>query len=194
MAAMESTMELTYSNQLSGFDPGRRYRNPEHFDKPEADVTSVLVVGDWPNVVDAYKAAGVEISVKDVTRPRVVGGSNQGQLEELVGKLRAESDAIRLLVDGLEAGEIEKPEAGELAIRLYDALDHIRVQVAELAGKRDDLATDNEKLRGELQALKAGEGQEVEALKATLDAAGVTYRANASKDSLEKLVADLPKA
>lgn len=187
-------MELTYSNQLSGFDPGRRYRNPEHFDKPEADVTSVLVVGDWPNVVDAYKAAGVEISVKDVTRPRVVGGSNQGQLEELVGKLRAESDAIRLLVDGLEAGEIEKPEAGELAIRLYDALDHIRVQVAELAGKRDDLATDNEKLRGELQALKAGEGQEVEALKATLDAAGVTYRANASKDSLEKLVADLPKA
>jgi len=42
--------------------------------------------------------------------------------------------------------------------------------------------------------LKAGEGVEVEALKAKLDAAGVTYRANASKESLEKLVADLPKA
>lgn len=194
MAAMESTMELTYSNQLSGFDPGKRYRNPEHFDKPEADVTSVLVIGDWQAVVDAYKAAGVEVSVKDVTRPRVAGGGNQGQLEELVGKLRAESDGVRLLVDGLEAGKIEKPEAGELAIRLYDALDHIRVQVAELAGQRDDLATDNEKLRGELQVLKAGEGQEVEALKATLDAAAVTYRANASKESLERLVADLSKA
>jgi regulator of replication initiation timing len=194
MAAMESTMELTYSNQLSGFDPGKRYRNPEHFDKPEADVTSVLVIGDWPSVVDAYKAAGIEVSVKEVTRARVIGGGNQGELEELIGKLRIESNAIRALVDGLQTGEIEKPEAGELAMRLYDALDHIRTQIDELVDSRDLLAADNEKLRGELEMLKVGEGQEVETLKAVLDKAGVTYRANASKESLEKLVADLPKA
>ncbi|MBV7523447.1 hypothetical protein KW834_03375 [Pseudomonas sp. PDM29] len=186
-------MELTYSNQLSGFDPGKRYRNPEHFDKPEADVTSVLVIGDWPSVVDAYKAAGIDVSVKEVTQVRVVGG-NQGELEELIGKLRIESDAIRTLVDGLEAGEIEKPAAGELAIRLYDALDHIRIQVSELAGKRDEFAAENGQLREEIEALKAGQGQEVEELKAKLDAAGVTYRANASKESLEKLVAELSKA
>jgi regulator of replication initiation timing len=194
MAAMESTMELTYSNQLSGFDPGKRYRNPEHFDKPEADVTSVLVIGDWPSVVDAYKAAGIEVSVKEVTRARVIGGGNQGELEELIDKLRIESNAIRALVDGLQTGEIEKPEAGELAMRLYDALDHIRTQIDELVDSRDLLAADNEKLRGELEMLKMGEGQEVETLKAVLDKAGVTYRANASKESLEKLVADLPKA
>lgn len=35
--------------------------------------------------------------------------------------------------------------------------------------------------------------KEVEELKAKLDAAGVTYRANASKESLQKLVEDLPK-
>lgn len=35
--------------------------------------------------------------------------------------------------------------------------------------------------------------KEVEELKAKLDAAGVTYRANASKESLQKLVDDLPK-
>jgi len=187
-------MELTYSNQLSGFDPGKRYRNPEHFDKPEADVTSVLVIGNWPRVVDAYKAAGIEVSVKEVTRVRVVGDGNQGELEELIGKLRIESDAIRALVYGLETGEIQKPEAGELAIRLYDALDHIRTQIGELADNRDLLAADNGKLREELEALKAGQGPEVEELKAKLDAAGVTYRANASKESLEKLVAELPKA
>ena len=53
---------------------------------------------------------------------------------------------------------------------------------------------ENETLRNELAELKAAEDVDVEALKAKLDAAGVNYRANASKESLEKLVADLPKA
>lgn len=190
-------MELIYSAQKSDFDPQKRYRNPEHFERPEAGVTSVLVVGDWPNVVDAYENVGVELTLKEAA-PRhvlVVGaGNNQTELEELIGKLRIESDMVRTVIDGLDAGEIEKPEAGELAIRLFQTLDGIRLQMAELAGARDDLATENETLRHELAELKADEGQEVEALKAKLDVAGVSYRANASKESLEKLVADLSKA
>lgn len=137
-----------------------------------------------------------EVTLKEVAPQLVVAvvGDDRGLLEELVAKLQVEGDTIRILIDGLEAGEIEKPVAGELAIRLYDALDHIRIQLSELAGKRDELAADNGKLREELEALKAGQGPEVEELKAKLDAAGVTYRANASKESLEKLVAELPKA
>jgi regulator of replication initiation timing len=197
VVALEIFMELIYSAQKSDFDPQKRYRNPEHFERPEAGVTSVLVVGDWPNVVDAYENVGVELTLKEAA-PRhvlVVGaGNNQTELEELIGKLRIESDMVRTVIDGLDAGEIEKPEAGELAIRLFQTLDGIRLQMAELAGARDDLATENETLRHELAELKADEGQEVEALKAKLDVAGVSYRANASKESLEKLVADLSKA
>ncbi|CAI8711953.1 hypothetical protein [Pseudomonas sp. IT-P291] len=137
-----------------------------------------------------------EVTLKEVPAPAIVAvvSGDQIELEELIGKLRAESDTVRAVIGGLEAGEIVKPECGELAIRLYDALDHIRTQVDELATSRDSLATDNETLRGEIESLKADEGKEVEALRAKLDAAGVTYRANASKESLEKLVADLPKA
>ena len=190
-------MELIYSTQSSGFDPEKRYRNPEHFERPEAGVTGVVVVGHWPNVVDAYENVGVEVALKDAAplQVLVVGtGNNKVELEELIGKLQIESNTVRAVIDGLDAGEIEKPEAGELAIRLFQALDGIRVQMVELSGARDNLAAENETLRNELAELKAGEGAEVEALKAKLDAAGVTYRANASKDSLEKLVAVLPKA
>jgi len=188
-------MELIYSAQKSDFDPQKRYRNPEHFERPEAGVTSVLVVGDWPNVVDAYENVGVEVEVKNVARVLIVGaGDTKAELEELIGKLRIESDMVRAVIDGLDAGEIEKPETGELAIRLFQALDGIRLQMVDLAGQRDDLATENETLRNELAELKAAEDVDVEALKAKLDAAGVNYRANASKESLEKLVADLPKA
>ena len=56
-------MELTYSSQKTDFDPDKRYRNPEYFERPEAGVTKVTVVGDWPIVVEAYKAATVEVDV-----------------------------------------------------------------------------------------------------------------------------------
>lgn len=194
-------MELTYSNQLQGFDPDKRYRNPEHFDKPEAGVTSVLVIGDWPNVVSAYEDADVDVVVKDAVRVAVVGGVNQLELEQLIAELRAENDAVVFLVYGLKAGEITRPETGELANCLFDAFEAVQESVGELTTERDGLLFTVDALRSEIEVLKkvaaaapTGDAGEIEALKVKLDAANVTYRANASKDALEKLVADLPQA
>lgn len=193
-------MELTYSNQISGFDPEKRYRNPEHFDKPEAGVTSVLVIGHWPSVVDAYEAAGIDVSVKEAKQVKIVGAANQGELEKLIAALRAEHGSIQILVDGLEAGEIHRPESGELAVRLYEVLGTIHASVGELTAERDGLLLTVDELRDEVEALKraaitptAVEVDEIAALKAKLDEAKVPYRANASKESLEKLVAELTK-
>ncbi|KAA5842234.1 hypothetical protein F2A37_16805 [Pseudomonas chlororaphis] len=60
-------MELTYSAQTTGFHSDTRYRNPQYFDKPESGVTKVTVVGDWPVVVDAYKAAQVDVDVVELS-------------------------------------------------------------------------------------------------------------------------------
>lgn len=194
-------MELTYSNQLNGFDPDKRYRNPEHFDKPEAGVTSVLVIGDWPNVVDAYEAAGIDVSVREAKRVQMVGATNQAELEKVIAALRAEHGSIEILIGGLEAGEMHRPESGELALRLFDLLGTIHTSVGALTTERDGLLLTIDELRGEIEALKktaitlpADEAGEIAALKAKLDEAKVPYRANASKESLERLVADLPKA
>ena len=193
-------MELTYSNQLSGFHPEKRYRNPEHFDKPEAGVTSVLVIGDWPRVVNAYEAAGIDVSVKEAKRVQIVGAANQAELEKVIAALRAEHGSIEILVGGLESGEIHRPESGELALRLFEVLGTIHGSVGELTAERDGLLLTIDELRGEIEALKktaimspADEAGEIAALKAKLDEAKVQYRANASKESLERLVADLPK-
>ena len=201
MAALEKHMELTYSNQLNGFDPEKRYRNPEHFDKPEAGVTSVLVIGDWPRVVNAYEAAGIDVSVKEAKRVQIVGAANQAELEKVIAALRAEHGSIEILVGGLESGEIHRPESGELALRFFEVLGTIHGSVGELTAERDGLLLTIDELRGEIEALKktaimspADEAGEIAALKAKLDEAKVQYRANASKESLEKLVADLPKA
>ncbi|QTH12475.1 hypothetical protein C4C32_17975 [Pseudomonas corrugata] len=71
-------MELTYSAQTSDFDPDKRYRNPQYFDKPESGVTKVTVVGNWPAVVEAYKTAKVEVDVIEAGGSAETDPANMG--------------------------------------------------------------------------------------------------------------------
>ena len=195
-------MELVYTNQLDGFEPGKRYRVPGLFRSVERDATAVTVVGDYPEIVKAYEDAGVAVEVVALPAPVAVGTQAIASVElsKLLADLQGESDAMVLLVDGLEAGEIHRPEAGALALRLFEVLGTIHASVGELTTERDGLDLTVDTLREEIEALKKAsitplpdEVGEIAALKATLDEARVQYRANASKESLEKLVAELAK-
>jgi hypothetical protein len=105
-----------------------------------------------------------KVTLKELPTPLVVAvvGDDKAVMGELIGKLQAESDAIRALVGGLESGEVLKPEAGELAIRLFDSLDHIRTKVDELAGSRDQIAQERNTLQSEVEVLKKAEAERVE--------------------------------
>lgn len=150
-----------------------------------------------------------EVTLKELEQHLVMvvdAGDGKAELEELIGKLRVESDMVRAVIDGLDAGEIEKPEAGELAIRLFQSLDGLSLKMAELVDQRDAEAERASNLQKQVDDLlaqaaqarletgDAKEAKEIAELKAKLDTASVPYRANASKESLEKLVSDLPKA
>ena len=196
-------MELVYSTQNTDFDPEKRYRNPAHFDRPEAGVTHAVVIGDWPKVIDAYEALGVEVSVlKTVINSPVDSGDADAiaSLEQDNATLRAERDGVLRLIEAAEGqSELEHPGAGELPIRLFGALKSIHEGFETLTGERDNLASEVESLRGEVARLKAAaepvdNAEKIARLKAQLDAANVTYRANASVESLEKAVADLHQA
>lgn len=50
-----------YTKRDSGFLAGCQYRNPRFFERPYPDATKVEVEGDYPHIVEAYKAAGVEV-------------------------------------------------------------------------------------------------------------------------------------
>lgn len=196
-------MELVYSTQNSDFDPEKRYRNPAHFDRPEAGVTHAVVIGDWPKVVDAYEALGVEVLVTKplISEPVDLGGAAViASLEQDNSTLRAERDGILRLIEAAEGqSELEHPGAGELPIRLFGALKAIHDGFETLTGERDNLAGEVESLRAEVERLKAAaepvdNAEKIAGLKAKLDAANVPYRANASVESLEKAVSELPNA
>lgn len=61
--------EIIYSAQRRGFEEGRVYENPKYFDKVNPLCTRAVVIGDWPNVVDAYREAGVEVVTSFTGQP-----------------------------------------------------------------------------------------------------------------------------
>lgn len=63
MASKDKRFELIYSAQRTGFEAGRRYSNPRFFSTPRAGVSSVIVIGDYPNIVSAYEKLGVPVRV-----------------------------------------------------------------------------------------------------------------------------------
>lgn len=195
-------MELIYTTQRDGFEQGRTYRNPRHFDQAEPGVESVVVIGDWPKVVDAYEAAGADVSVVEVpTRVALVEGPDHAALDRLVTELAS----IGVIVDSFAAQRLERPEGelGETAGHLFQVLEAVNAGIASLQRERDGEVEKARVLqkqvddllakaaKRELETDESREAKEVAELKATLDAANVTYRANASKESLQKQVAEL---
>lgn len=78
-------MELIYTDQQSGFEPNKHYRNPLYFERAENGVSKVIVCGDYPAVVQAYKAKGVE--VEQVASDSKQNDNTKMTVEELKAKL-----------------------------------------------------------------------------------------------------------
>lgn len=101
----------------------------------------------------------------------VVVVADAGLSQDEIEQLRADLAAAGVLVTGLEAGTLERPEGGELALRLFDVLTKIHAGMTELAGSRDQIAQERNALQEEVEALKKAEADRIEkAVKAKPDA------------------------
>lgn len=67
-------VEMIYATHRTGLEEGRVWRNAKLFDgKVEPGVSKVIVVGDRPRIVAAYRAAGVEVEEIGVAPRRGAG-------------------------------------------------------------------------------------------------------------------------
>lgn len=169
-------------------------------------------------ILDANVAEGRKGAAKDVPevtiRPElqaldvVVEAGSLSQ--DVVDRLTAELGSIGVIVESFAVQSLERPsgDLGETASRLFEVLEAVNAGVSSLKRERDgevekvvgleqekaDLLKQNAELLKQIESLKpANADPEVEALKAKLDAANVCYRSNASKEALQKQVADLDK-
>ena len=143
-----------------------------------------------------------DVTVKELPTVLLIGGSNSSVD---IDAFRAELESVSLIVESFADQELARPEGelGPIADRLFQVFEAVNAGVESLIRERDGEAEKAKTLQHQVedllqQAAKARlddpDAKEIAGLKAKLDEAKVPYRANASKESLEKLVADLPKA
>lgn len=142
-----------------------------------------------------------EVSIRPELKAVAVVVESGVLSQDDIDRLTAELTSIGVIVESFAEQALERPqgELGETAGRLFQVLEAANAGVASLQRERDgevqkviDLEQEKADLLKQIESLKAAAADpEVEALKAALDKAGVTYRANASKESLQKQVAEL---
>lgn len=143
-----------------------------------------------------------DVTIKELPTVLLIGGGNSSVDIEA---FRAELESVGLIVESFADQELVRPEGelGPIAGRLFQVFEAVSAGVESLIRERDGEAEKAKALQLQVddllqQAAKARlddpDAKEIAELKAKLDEAKVPYRANASKESLEKLVADLTKA
>ncbi|MGY2253975.1 hypothetical protein [Pseudomonas reactans] len=143
-----------------------------------------------------------DVTVKELPKVLLING---GSSSIDIDAFRAELESVGLIVESFADQALARPEGelGPIADRLFQVFEAVNAGVESLIRERDGEVEKVKALQLQVDDLlqradKAGqvdvEANEIADLKAKLDEAKVPYRANASKESLEKLVADLPKA
>jgi hypothetical protein len=143
-----------------------------------------------------------EVTIKEQPTVLLIDGGNSSIN---IDAFRAELESVGLIVESFADQALARPEGelGPIADRLFQVFEAVNAGVERLIRERDGEAEKVKALQLQVDDLlqqvdKAGredaDAKEISDLKARLDEAKVPYRANASKESLEKLVADLPKA
>lgn len=162
-----------------------------------------LVIVD-ANALESRKGAAKdvpEVTIRPELKAVAVVVESGGLNQDVVDQLTTELAAVGVIVESFAQQSLERPQGdlGETAGRLFQVLDSVSAGISSLQRERDGevqkvISLEHEKaeLLKQIESLKASAvDPEVEALKAALDKAGVTYRANASKESLQKQVAEL---
>lgn len=143
-----------------------------------------------------------DVTVKELPKVLLIDG---GSSSIDIAAFRAELESVGLIVESFADQALARPEGelGPIADRLFQVFEAVNAGVESLILERDGEVEKVKVLQLQVDDLlqqidKAGredaDAKEIFDLKAKLDDAKVPYRANASKESLEKLVADLSKA
>lgn len=146
-----------------------------------------------------------DVTIKELPKVLLIGGGNSSVD---IDAFRAELESVGLIVESFAGRELARPEGelGPIADRLFQVFEAVNAGVESIIRERDGEAEKVNSLQKQVddllaQAAKARleteeskDAKDVAELKAQLDTAKVTYRANASKESLQKQVDELPKA
>lgn len=61
---------VVYAIDSGGMPKGPKYQNPQWFDAVHKDAAKVIIVGNWPDVQEAYHGLGIPVEVVETYPPQ----------------------------------------------------------------------------------------------------------------------------
>lgn len=110
--------EIIYSPQKRDFIKGHRYANPRYFSEPDRTVDSVIIVGEYQNIIDAYR---MQTEAKVLVLRSV---------EELVDLFDERAGKVRPKPNPVVRNEVTLPDADEVASMAFPVLKQIAGQLS----------------------------------------------------------------
>lgn len=108
-------MHLIYSQTRHPLADGRRLINPRFFDGPVDGAQSVVILGDWPKIAEAYRALGVEVVEPELSEraPGVVLAEAPAEWVDPVKPSKRRRRKADPEPNGDSPGEVAYPQAFE---------------------------------------------------------------------------------
>lgn len=186
--------------------PGPFYQYQEDVKALAAEAGLRIIDANVTTERDGAAENTPEVTLKQSPIQAVLVADDSLRVE--VDSLRGELQALGVIVESFAGQDLYRPEGelGQTAERLFEVLESTTQSIQSLTQQRDSEAQKAVALQAKVDELLAKlasaesekkdskDAAEIAELKAKLDAAQVTYRANASKESLQKQVDELPKA
>lgn len=95
-------MEIVYSAQRSGFEPGRVYMNPKYFDQVHPGATRVVIIGNWPKVKRAYEEHGIPVYSSYINEPAAAAINPDVEIPESVVLSAMTAAELRSLIEKVD--------------------------------------------------------------------------------------------
>lgn len=136
-------MKVIYTN-APGREPGVCYRYPSPFFGPIAAATQVIVEGDHPRIVEAYRRIGINVKAEDAapgaTPGILIGSDNYKSTYEIGGETVQLGDLVEAAFDdsGLTVQEWNELAEADRDARIDAVLERARADAAGGEDSDDD--------------------------------------------------------
>lgn len=127
-------MKIIYAEKSTGIDEDGSFQNPKYFERADKQADSIVIYGDYPEIVAAYKDIGIDAEVRELAKPKgeLTTGTQVGitlEQQQIIDDAAAENKALSNKVDALSI----KLDAATTSISALGAENtELKAKIAEL--------------------------------------------------------------
>lgn len=142
-------MKIIYAEKSTGIHEDASFQNPKYFERADKQAKSVVIYGDYPEIVMAYKDIGIDVEVRELSKQKgeITVGVQVGitpELQQVIDDAKSECEKVQTentsLIESLNAA--------------LDAKDQLQAKLTETEGQLSAVQTENTELKAKIAEME----------------------------------------